>query len=974
MRTCLLLSLSILITMSLTAAPVHNADQAVNQLKESLYADGIDAIAIQVWGPVSAGVEVNGTRERILVTPAPGYIVYVDPFPTANLFHPVRYIFVSEETGELTIVEAQSPPENYRDYQKIETAIGRILASALNRRPSIPKDDPPPVDQARYAVLMNGGYDSGNNHVRYWNDLSNIYIALNWTYGYADENIIVLCSDGLNPAPDQSNGQNSDPDLDGDGDDDIMYSCVLAAVDAVFDSLANLLTESDELFIFSTDHGSSNGGWNTSFNLWNHEVLYDYHFAELLDALPQCPITCTFEPCYSGGFLDNVAVAPGPRIASSACTHDQVSWAMPPDYMYDTYVFHWTAAVKGEDAYGVPVDADYNNDGIITMDEAYRYAEENDQSNEDPQYAEYPLGIGAATSLWPTGSGPFLVVSNEQLDDIGGNNNGSPDPGETVSMELTITNVGSGIAANISGTLTTSDPYLTITQNVSYYPDLGQFQQGVGSPLYMLDISSSCPQGQTVNCNLHIEADSAYTNDVIVSFIVGNPLYDPVGPDAYGYYAFDLLDQPQGPVYNWIEISPAMGGPGQEITALTGRDDNSTLLSLPFTFQYYGVDYSDITVCTNGWLAMGNAAADSDWSNSQIPNSDGPPNMIAPFWEDMNLETGGQISSYYNAVEGTFIVEYFRVPQWSPATALETFEVILYDPAMHPTVTGDGKILFQYNTINDPTECTVGIENSDETIGLQYLFDNTYDEHAAPVQNESAILFTTLSSLPDVTVELTPYGIPIQIPAAGGQFSFNIAVTNNESSSQNFDVWCDVTLPSGGIYGPVLGPANVTLPGMTTADRDRNQAVPAAAPAGTYSYNAYVGMHPSVVWATDSFTFEKLTTGDGAPVSEWANWGEEFANILNNTASLPESVELFAAYPNPFNPKVAISYQLPATSLVNLRVYDIAGREVAELVNGWRDAGQHEVIFDASNLASGVYLYQLQADGRSLSGKMVLIK
>jgi len=57
---------------------------------------------------------------------------------------------------------------------------------------------------------------------------------------------------------------------------------------------------------------------------------------------------------------------------------------MPPDYVYDTYVFHWTAAVKGEDAYGVPVNADLNSDGIITMDEAYAYAVDHDQDDESP--------------------------------------------------------------------------------------------------------------------------------------------------------------------------------------------------------------------------------------------------------------------------------------------------------------------------------------------------------------------------------------------------------------------------------------------------------------------------------------------------------------------------------------------------------------------------------------------------------------
>ncbi|HHE47291.1 MAG TPA: T9SS type A sorting domain-containing protein, partial [Bacteroidetes bacterium] len=566
------------------------------------------------------------------------------------------------------------------------------------------------------------------------------------------------------------------------------------------------------------------------------------------------------------------------------------------------------------------------------------------------------------------------VISDKEFDDIGGNNNGAPDPGETISMILTMSNVGNGTASNIVGTLSTTDPYLTITQNVSYFPDLGHFEQGQGSPAYMMDVSESCPQGESVTCDLHIEADSAYTNDIVISFIVGNPLYDPVGPDAYGYYAYDILDQPEGPVFDWVEIAPAAGGPGTVIGELSGRDDHSTLLDLPFTFQYYGVDYDNLTVCTNGWLAMGNALPDSDWSNSQIPDADGPPNLLAPFWEDMNLETVGQIVSYYDPADSKFIVEFFRVPQWSPATALETFEVILYDPAVYPTATGDGKILYQYYTVADPTACTVGIENADETIGLQYLFDGAYEEHAAPIDSGMAILFTTVSTLPEVVVELTPYGAPIQIPASGGMFSFNVSLTNNESALVSFDAWCDVTLPSGSIYGPVLGPVNLTLPGSGSINRDRNQDVPGGAPAGTYSYNAYAGSYPSIIYSSDSFSFEKLTTGVGAHVTEWNNWGEAFNEGLIANTEKPERFTLHKAYPNPFNPMTAINYQLPEVSFVNLSVYDISGRLVAVLVDGWRDAGRHDVNFDASDLASGVYFYRLEAGQFSASGKMVLMR
>lgn len=396
-------------TTLIAATDPNTPDAIASEILSKLSYSKDDQRLYYLWGPVVQGTQIFSTKQHIYDAPSDGYVLYIDLYPTANLFHPVQYVFYEESSQDITVFDVQSPPLNYYDYTVISTPFSDFYFSLQNRRAPIPAKTAPVMSNlgrdSRYAVLMNGGYDSGNNHIRYWNDLSNIYITLVSVYEFDDENIIVLCSDGLNPAPDQSNGQNSNPDLDGDGDADIMYSCVLANVDMVFASLAQNFTGNEKLFVFTTDHGSTNGGWNTVQNLWNYEILTDAHFAELLDAVPAMEKICTFEPCYSGGFLDNVVVPPGPIVASSACRHDEYSWAMGPDYVYDEYVFHWTAAVKGEDAYGTPVNADFNQDGFVTMDEAYIYAEAHDTASESPQYGEYPEDTGSYISLF-VGSDP----------------------------------------------------------------------------------------------------------------------------------------------------------------------------------------------------------------------------------------------------------------------------------------------------------------------------------------------------------------------------------------------------------------------------------------------------------------------------------------------------------------------------------------------------------------------------------------
>jgi len=83
--------------------------------------------------------------------------------------------------------------------------------------------------------------------------------------------------------------------------------------------------------------------------------------------------------------------------------------------------------------------------------------------------------------------------------------------------------------------------------------------------------------------------------------------------------------------------------------------------------------------------------------------------------------------------------------------------------------------------------------------------------------------------------------------------------------------------------------------------------------------------------------------------------------------------ELYPNYPNPFNPTTTINYQLPKPGLVTLKIYDILGREVATLENEQKDQGRYSVNFDASRLASGVYIYQIRVDDYVCSKKMLLL-
>ena len=98
-------------------------------------------------------------------------------------------------------------------------------------------------------------------------------------------------------------------------------------------------------------------------------------------------------------------------------------------------------------------------------------------------------------------------------------------------------------------------------------------------------------------------------------------------------------------------------------------------------------------------------------------------------------------------------------------------------------------------------------------------------------------------------------------------------------------------------------------------------------------------------------------------------YSEEIEIQLN-----PVEFNLFQNYPNPFNPSTKIKYQLPVESKVVIKIYDILGAEVKELVNDKKEPGAYEVDFNASNLPSGTYIYRIVATGFTSTKKMLLIK
>ena len=513
----------ILFAFSLTAsgAQVNSSGKALELVKSKVLGPAFEDKAVFVKETVSSpGETISDWHGAAITAPSEGWMIFIDDIPQAGWEHACRYIFVSRD-GDIRIEKSTSPPHDFHLFTAVETRSYRENYLAENRMPTRTKFSAPtdPIVGEKWALIVNGGYAQSSNYPRYWNDLSNIYCTLVDIYGFEDDHIWVLCSDGTNPAPDQSNGQSSPLDLDGDSDPDIMASAVLTVVDAALDSLAQLLTDDDLFLYFQTDHGSSNAGWSVYSNLWNQEHLEDVHFAEKIAEFPQCQISFCFEQCYSGGFEDDL-MWNGQQLRdfNSACEYNALSWGMGE---YDAFVFYWTAALRGEDAYGVQVNADYNGDGHVSMKEAFVYANRHDTAAENPQYASNPGPYGnyeTMNGLIEVCKIKFgdITIDDDNIGSSSGNGDGALNPGEIIELSFFIRNASTMALSGLTGFLDCSDPNINLTSATCGFDDMPLLGNANSEDdPFIFEVSAACPTGTDIPFSLTITDinDSTYAFD-----------------------------------------------------------------------------------------------------------------------------------------------------------------------------------------------------------------------------------------------------------------------------------------------------------------------------------------------------------------------------------------------------------------------------------------------------------------------------
>ena len=324
-------------------------------------------------------------------------------------------------------------------------------------------------------------------------------------------------------------------------------------------------------------------------------------------------------------------------------------------------------------------------------------------------------------------------------------------PGEEQQLLVNIENRGQLDTEELTAILSCDMPTIQIRdEETTYFPIAsGDHEENIDHP-FLVFASPFAYQGSEVEFHLALTDENGLHDELSFTVLLGEPtVTSPQGPDGYGYWAFDNRDTTSGmaPEYDWIEGRDRLQGlydPND--TGPLSDHGSKTYVDLPFDnpFVYYGQEYDEITVGTNGWLCFGRTAQIA-WQNQEMGASLAPAAMVAPFWNDLH---SGEVYTRYDEDEGRFVIEW---RDWGIVTGgSATFEVILYDPRTVPTITGDGEIVFQYEDIPNlgprdyPSEkATIGISSPDRQNFIQITHAGNWDPRTADLGDEAVIRFST---------------------------------------------------------------------------------------------------------------------------------------------------------------------------------------------------------------------------------------
>ncbi len=532
-------------------------------------------------------------------------------------------------------------------------------------------------------------------------------------------------------------------------------------------------------------------------------------------------------------------------------------------------------------------------------------------------------------------SGPIVKYSSHVIQDPTGNGNGMADPGESITMPLTLKNWGLPVTG-VSATLTTADPYITITGNYSIFSNMVLDQTSTGATAYAFSASPGTPNAHVATFTLNIVGsgyDTTSSFDIQIGLEPVLLVDDDNGYTYETYYQNALTAGGYG-YYYWnvkTKGSPALSD-------LTKREVVVWFTSLERDLTLTGLDERNLT----SYLNRG--------GNLFLSSQDYLLERFEDFAQDMlhvTAFTGETSSSIETGVAGDPI---------SNGMSLGTSYVY---PLMNYSddITPDGRsaTVFLNNTaypgaLRFPAVGTAPYK----VVFFAFPFEAVADGTAP---NNRAVVMDKVLEWLMLPQDYQPPAVEVTSPDGGEEW---VSGTQHEITWVASD---NVHVDSVSIL--FSGDGGVSFP-ETLAVREENDS--------TYTWQIPETPSDSCVIKVVAF-------------DSWLNWTEDVSDGLfripapigvGGTPSVA-GFGLRQNYPNPFNPLTSIVFTLDRAGSASLRVFDVSGRLVRTLVDGPLAAGGHTASWDGRDtsgrlVASGVYSYVLESERESAARKMVLLR
>jgi subtilisin family serine protease len=250
------------------------------------------------------------------------------------------------------------------------------------------------------------------------------------------------------------------------------------------------------------------------------------------------------------------------------------------------------------------------------------------------------------------------------------------------------------------------------------------------------------------------------------------------GPDAFGYTWTDS-DEPGGPTYSWFDIS----GIGTPTFGAYSDDGNMGPFPIGFTFPFYGNDFTQFRVCSNGWLSF--TSSSTTYNNQPLPNSGStvPENLLAVFWDDLVVDPSYDGEIYYYNDGSRLIVQYEvrYIATYTPP--FYSFQIILYP---------NGHFVYQYRTFGSTVNsATVGIQNATKDDGLTVVYNANYVHPELAIEFSSGPQWLSVSPVSGVIPAGECEDITVTCDAsdlADGVYEGVVSITSNDLTDPVVDV------------------------------------------------------------------------------------------------------------------------------------------------------------------------------------------